>query len=575
MELSKKVTLNKLAEFYLDNSTIYKPHKNADDTLTVVITNWRRLQLLEKCVMSVVRNRIYNIVITCAEYSKELIKLLEKITNKYPYIKVNVSPFDCGNNWTWLNGVYSVKTPFVLILHDDDILSPKFGETYRNEIKPLLDSGEIGHVNWDGLTYDLNKNELTRYHINNCSGTGINETHKYDPRSFYDFYKDPMRAVYPISPVVQIFDSNIAKMALKECEYNFTRNVFFWPRKTMMLGNDVMLGLRNLQNTILKKKKALYVNKPLTYYGTWDESVSQIAVNRGDSKFVDGYMATRWYYNNNENLLFDKPMNIHTVSMYKPKDKNDLRRHKFALTTWLNEYDKKQMFFCPLYDSELKRTSKNVGDKISVPFIRDIFKNGVKYALSDDNIVMSNSDICFVEDIINISKNNVEKNGCTFSYRRDILKQNVVYLTRKQVNKDTAKYMGMDFVMFNVKWWNNWGDKIFPDLLIGKPTWDLIFRFVLEYSKNKTNALKINPLTLGNTLETPNLIYHEKHASYAERPEIYGSDPANIYCYTTTIKFLSNYYTSEEIVEKYLPLFMEPAHHVVIKTLKLIDEGKI
>jgi len=544
-----------LCDFYFEHSTIYTPyykHKNisiddVDNTLTVVITNWRRPERLIRCVESVTSNNIHNIVITSAETNPEVINALRQIVIEHPYIRIIATPYDPGCNWTWLSGVYMVNTPYLLVLHDDDILSHEFEETYKSIIKPHLQTGNVGHVYWDGVIYDVNKNEITDEYYRNAMGHA-QVTDLYPPHEFYERYKSN-KSVYPLSPVVQILHTYTAKQTLKECELNLTDPVFIWPRKTMILGNDVMLCLRNLQYCIKKNKQTMYINKALTCYGRWKESVSQMAIDQNESpQFREGYIALREYYRTHETINVNYPMVIHVTSFYKPRSENDLRRHKLALTTWIRQYTNKQMLFCPLYDSQLTRSSKNVGSKLYVPFIRDIFDYGFKFCLTNDVIAFCNSDICMVDNIMRYALPSVNKYGCTYSFRRDAHTTLNRLLKYNEIEKETRWYVGMDFTAFKKSWWSNWRGMT-TDNLIGFPTWDFMMRFVMSYSYNPSYAISTPVKELGKAIETPNVIYHEKHDSYAERPENYKCDITNIYCFTNMTYFLLHYYSKENILK--------------------------
>jgi hypothetical protein len=540
-----------LREFYFEYATMYKPQNNTydddtDNTLTVVITNWHRPERLRRCVESVVENDVQNIVISVAETDQTIVDTLRELVGKYPYLRIIATPYDVGCNWMWLSGVYMVTTPYVLVLHDDDILSPEFGETYHSIIKPQLKDETVGHVYWDGMIYDVKNDKVTDEYYRNAMGhepiTGL-----YPPEDFYEKYKSP-KSVYPLSPVVQIFRTDIAKNTLKECELNLVgKPVFTWPRPTMILGNDVMLCLRNLQYCVENKKQTLYVNKALTCYGRWDESVSQMAIDKDESStFQKGYVALRDYYRSHEKMNVNYPMCIHVMSFFKPRNESDLRRHQLAMDTWIRQYANKQMLFCPLFDTQLKRTSRDVGDKIPLPFIRDIFDYGCKCCLKEDIITFCNSDICMVDNIMRYAMPTVEKHGCTFSFRRDVHTLLNRRLRYDEIENETKWYVGMDFTTFTKEWWEDWRG-ITTDNLIGRPTWDWMMRFVMSYSVDKMYVITTPIKDLGKLIETPNVIYHEKHDSYAERPENYKFDKANIYCFVNMTYFLLRYYSRSQL----------------------------
>ena len=85
--------------------------------LTVVITNWKRLEFLKSCVASVLSSGIPNIVVSCCETSPDT---LEWLSLQPDTVKVTYIENDNGCNSLWLNGLYQVQTPYVIVMHDDD-----------------------------------------------------------------------------------------------------------------------------------------------------------------------------------------------------------------------------------------------------------------------------------------------------------------------------------------------------------------------------------------------------------------------------------------------------------------------
>jgi len=554
--LSLTKEMKDVADFYMFMAENYKPYdyetakKKEDKTLSVVITNWRREDKLMRCVEHIIANDIFNIIISCSEVTSKLIEVLKNIILKYSFIRVVITSVDAGCNWCWLSGVYLTTTTHVLIMHDDDLLTPNFKNDYIKKIKPKLDNNEVGHVYWDGLIMDYLKNgemAITDEYHTNAVGHGA-ETGLYDPHTFYDIYKSP-QSTYPLSPVVQILDAHVARKTLKECECNFMDDVFFYPRKTMLIGNDIMLNLRNLQNCIMTNKKMLYIHNALTYYGRWNESVSQQAIDESNPKLVEGYNATREYYKTHEHITYvDFPVYLHTTSFFCPSRTSEtFRRHYHALLTWVYQYDNKQMIHCPYYDSQMKRTSKDVGDRLCMPFIRDIFNNALCRCNQEDVITFCNSDICMTENIIEKSCEQLQKHQCTFSFRRDIYDLKLDYfIPFDKIEEYTKWYVGMDYTAFTKKWWSK-HMFLTTDALIGKPTWDWMMRFVFTYSVNPKTAMNTSVYDLGKIVETSNVIYHEKHPSFAERSDIYLKDRANIYNFTTMVYFLLRYFPYDDV----------------------------
>lgn len=368
-----------------------------DDLLTVVITNFGRHELLEKCVASVVRAGLPNVVVASIGVDETNIAFHERLRREQPTFKSVLLATDPGCNESWLQGVYRATTPFVLILHDDDELTEEFAAYYWGIIRPELARG-IGWVLWDGRVKERGV-VLDEYHttLPPCHGRPC-ETGYYEPVELVSAYRDNSRCLYPISPVVQIVRTDVAKQALKECESQFLDPVYF-TRPTMMIGNEILLTLRTLQQAVMRRQKAFYVRRALTYFGRHAGSESQVHRVNGTDGLVRGYRAARDYFNQwREPPAAPLPRLIHAVNTFAAKDEATARRNRVAMSTWLPHYESGQLLFCPVPDSSLQRDSSLFGDSRRVPFVRDVIAAGIGMAAAEDAVVITNSDICLTTD---------------------------------------------------------------------------------------------------------------------------------------------------------------------------------
>ena len=104
---------------------------------TVLITNWKRLTFVRNCFESVIQAGITDIVISNCCLTKETLAFFKEVSDKYPFVKIVTTEADHGCNQLWLQGLYYVTTPYVLILHDDDELSSLM-KGYKTIIDDIL-----------------------------------------------------------------------------------------------------------------------------------------------------------------------------------------------------------------------------------------------------------------------------------------------------------------------------------------------------------------------------------------------------------------------------------------------------
>ena len=370
--------------------------------LTVVITNWKRLEFLKSCVASVLSSGIPNIVVSCCETSPDT---LEWLSLQPDTVKVTYIENDNGCNSLWLNGLYQVQTPYVIVMHDDDELSADFKDNLVDVCNILAEKPSL--VWWDGIIKEDGK-VTDEYHANSSKAEGWVKSE--------DFLKDYIGGLYPMSPVVQIMKTDSCIRALNECSDHFVDPKYF-SKPTMMLGNEITMTCR----TLLTGPRAYYFNRGLTYYGRHAGSESEIYVQNGNDDLKRGYAAARAYLKTNLKVpLASQGSLVHVVNHFLPGDPDDRRRHVYARNTWQREYRKGNMIPRHLADSEFSRNSSHVGDKKRMPFIRDIIAASMVNLQDNDIVVLTNADISFTTDAhTNIRKRVSDNKGCCFSFRYD------------------------------------------------------------------------------------------------------------------------------------------------------------
>lgn len=527
-----------ILEFYEFQNQHFRPAPDRDESLTVVVTNWKREDFLRSCVHSVAASGIKNVVVVSFAASEASIAVHKELLLACPHIKAVLFEGDQGCNELWLQGLYQATTPYVLILHDDDELAPGFAACYQDVIRPQLEKG-IGTVLWDARIKEGGR-VTDEYHVLLPRRDGQRAvTGNYDPTEIMGVFRDPEQMVYPISPVVQILHTDVCKRALKECQSEFIDPVHF-TRPTMMVGNEVLMTLRNFQAAAAGGRSVFYVHRALTYFGRHAGSESEISVQSGSDKFPRGLQASRNHFNRHfEPPNLPQRRLIHAVNLFAAKDAGTQRRNRLAMLTWRSHYEKGQVVFCPVHDSMLSRDSSSLGDSRRVSFVRDVIEAGLRVACAEDAVMITNSDICLSSDAVEKVLACIERHGCCFSFRRDFYEQ-LTEPVPDELIWQGAWYVGSDLFAFSRRWWETYG-RMFPDFLIGKPCWDWIFRCLMGYSQMGSQVFELGLEEIGRVVECEDVIYHEKHESWAERPEIYHEDEANRHNFGLAFDWLNRY----------------------------------
>jgi hypothetical protein len=89
--------------------------------------------------------------------------------------------------------------------------------------------------------------------------------------------------------------------------------------------------------------------------------------------------------------------------------------------------------------------------------------------------------------------------------------------TKYSDGNETPK--GADLFAVTKSWWKKWRDYLPDDQVIGRPTWDWVFRITMGKSIEGDIVFSQVFEEQGKICETPNISYHESHSSFWERPE--------------------------------------------------------
>jgi len=180
------------------------------------------------------------------------------------------------------------------------------------------------------------------------------------------------------------------------------------------------------------------------------------------------------------------------------------RRNEIAAKTW----DKVGWVDLGLDDSCFVRNSSNVipNETKNIPMIKDMLRMACIGRNDKDVLVLTNSDTC-------VSSNLLEKlcgQMPAYAYRRDF--DNI----DKPISDDNIclgkMYAGSDLFVFRVGWWRR-NHALFPDMVLGRHSWDRILRQLIKLSEGR---------------EIENCIYHERHPSAWENPRNLNNDLSNL-----------------------------------------------
>ena len=231
-------------------------------------------------------------------------------------------------------------------------------------------------------------------------------------------------------------------------------------------------------------------------------------------KFVEG---TDYIVNYEKKSSINKePFIIHTTSIHESNNLDSNRRNEFAQKTWLKLYESSKIIPANIY---CKSNSEEI------PRIKDIFDHAYSLCESEDDIIMyTNSDICLTSDIYEKITESCKKWNCTFSFRKDFnfelereMTKEEIRLTRWSGGNETPT--GADLFAVTKSWWEKWRDYIPNEQVIGRPTWDWVFRITMGKSIEGDIVFSQTFEEQGTICETPDISYHETHNSYWERPE--------------------------------------------------------
>jgi glycosyltransferase involved in cell wall biosynthesis len=486
--------------------------------LTVVVTNFQRPEKLTRCLDSIVSAGVLRVVVSTTAPTQEVHDILNKFRGKFREFQIVSTKDDFGCNENWLRGVYFARTPYVLILHDDDFLAPRFGEAFKRIILPQLNRG-VGFASWRGKSVTEHGQE--RHEDYRKGPTAVHPSGALTKLLL-------VRGRLSISPVLSVFRREDCIRILKEASAALTAPACF-TRPTMLVGNDLLLYLRHAE----KYSSWLYVNEVLTFFGTWEGSETVRALQKVKNPLVAAYDTARDVFLKTRGPAVKLPRKlIHVYSDYPVSNPDAVRRHNYALKTWEYQYDKGNMISMPVPDSFFKRSSKDLGDSKAAPFVKDIIEAGMVLATPGDRVVMTNRDTCLVRDTTERLLSRQEE--ASYAVRQDFFNP---IAESAAVFRDISHgqlHCGADLVSISPEWWAKWKSWL-PDLVLSYEAWDLMVREIFAETQPGQNP---------QIVET---VYHEYHDTFWGNPVNRYSHPVQIYC----LRNAKNFYHSRGLDQHY------------------------
>ena len=460
--------------------------------LTVVVTNFRREQHLKTCLRSLKDSGIPNVVVTSSEPTKATEKVINDCKGWFLDFRFTSVVQDQGNNEAWLRGLRLVKTPWVYILHDDDVLIPSTFVKMWPRIKQELINGRLPV--WQGQI------------MHGKTSVGVN-----DPLAGAAPGMHPSRLIVErlhqanavsISPVLGIFRTDMARRVLAECEHFFKAEPQrFYTRPNMMVGNDMLLWLYAAEQHPEIYRFAHGVSGH-GYHPT-SETVRAFANHSALNVLRRCYAETQKHHRTHRYGQFHPgPAVYHIVPGHPTNDANTIRRNRFADASWAPLYNSGNVQRLVVESKHTPRNATIIGEKKDMPFVRDVFDYSAQFLEDHDWMIFTNRDICISPGLLWAQDGPIAAGGdCFYSHRMDT--KNLTRLLSPAEVRQLGYYPGADLFAMRAHWWKQWRHMM-PDMLIGFEAWDSVLWTIMDISGS------------GGRKDFTPLIYHEWHESHWE-----------------------------------------------------------
>lgn len=249
--------------------------------ITIAITAFRRPDLLRRAVSSALATGC-EVVCATGDNDPGVAKVLDEWK-----IRSDIHPGnDRGCNATWLAAARLVRTPLMVLLHDDDELMPNFCGFIGDSIPHAL--AEI-QVVWDAVVRFPDKPDM---HLRAMNGPG-------GIRDGAELFNHLMNQPRTLSPIHGLWRTAHVVAVLEECEKIIQTNSSpgMLVRPNMLVGNDLLLWLKGLEN-----RKIYYIQTPVAICHAHSGSETMSSLNNPAklAKLHGAYVAAKEHFKKNK-----------------------------------------------------------------------------------------------------------------------------------------------------------------------------------------------------------------------------------------------------------------------------------
>jgi hypothetical protein len=191
----------------------------------------------------------------------------------------------------------------------------------------------------------------------------------------------------------------------------------------------------------------------------------------------------------------------------------------FARATW----ELQQWVEHPVHEDGMRMFHDGLG---KAPYIKDVLRVASASKSADDILVFSNSDICCSPDCSTTLAAALQGPEAVYCRRRDF--NRLTFILPKDLIPVGTQYPGIDLFAFRVRWWTEYSVH-FPDMLLGRESWDPVFMSLVELTNE------------GLGCEIMNMIYHEAHYSPWQNPSLRHRMPSQLYNLALSKKWLAEH----------------------------------
>jgi hypothetical protein len=469
------------------------------DSLTVCITSFKRGKRLNDAIASCVAAGITRLTICAVLPDGEVEAAIRHWKDCRAWTSFDVATYaeDIGCNQTWMVAAYLARTKRIIILHDDDMLSPAFGQAYETVLGPALDERKAGFVSWKPeLKFDDGHTEPCSYWEGPSTLMPSHHLLKVVNN----------REGFSLSPVVSVLNRAIVIRACKEAgeELMATRSYL---HPGMLLGTEIVVYLRHIEAF----KRWLYVDQVLSYYGSHDESGTiKAQKQREHLTLITGYNLARDV--GSGPAKEPTPRLILVYSPYLPRDPVIAEKQRIAQESWRWHATNGDVILLPLVTEKMPR-------------LRELLDYGCQFALPEDIVLYANLDAGLTSDAAERIVAGVKRgNGVTCLFNRSL---NPV---PGKLYKNITNYRapgGIEIVAMQPSWWRLHREKM-PDMYIGRQAWDSCFaQLAEEWADGPREYLNDPDARLRSKAHTDDVCWHQDH--FSEWQERRLVDPANLH----------------------------------------------